>query len=276
MNLQEASEGVLKTLLNTTKELVLPSPNWAAHVCDGKLVLLSVKLTAFNQFVNLCKSVVLSEDSEQQLQVATFILQIPVKVPYLDYTIRSSLDLQSFLEKFDKVQLCKYFLQFQYETCETVGKDFSDVCSKCEPAHTKMEAEDNKQNNRSFHCNQCSETFSSSTEMKCHAYVFHNSYLTYTVSPKNQEEAKPNITVEKSGNVCKMCGTKWTTPQELTQHELLHFGGSFKCIACNENFNCLDRLVTHTKKYHPNVPFIQCERCNKKFVAARYLRVHMR
>lgn len=256
-------------MLTKLDEILVPSKNWGTHISNGNLVLLSIKPTSNNSLVELFKCIVLSENTEQQLQVNTSILQVPVKVSYLNYDIKEVSDLQSFINDFEKVQLCKYFLTVQNKTCETIGKNFSDICSNCE-----AEVQCNRDNslNETLKCSECSELFSSLDAIKCHSYVFHGNHLKYTVCT---EEVQKTVT-EESGYVCRICGNRCDSSKELTIHEVTHFNGSFKCVVCHESFNCMQRLITHTKKYHPNVPFIKCHLCNKKFVAARYLRVHLR
>lgn len=254
---------------------MLPSKSWGTHISGEKLALLSIKSTPYDGSVELFKSVILYENEEQHLQVNTSILQVPVKVPYLNYDIRDIAHLQAFINEFEKVQFCKYFITVQSGTCETVGKDFSDVCANCEAAHIiEINLQCNEENNsaHTLHCSTCPETFSSLEAMKCHAYVFHDNQLKYTVHSKEVEKAA----IEEPDYMCKICGNKWNSSKELLDHELTHFNGSFRCVVCHEKFNCLQRLVTHTKKYHPNVPFINCHLCNKKFAASRYLRVHLR
>lgn len=270
---------VLETLLNNLTDLKLPASSWATHICDGSLVLVSVKVAGFSK-VDLYKSVVITEDSKRHLQLNTCVLQIPVVMPDLDYNIRNMSDLQSFLNHFNKVQICKYFLQNKHENCGVVGKQFRDICANCETknaikisptCNTNSTASDNV-----FKCNKCSETFTSLEGMKCHAYVFHKGRLTYSFEPNIAEESAVNHDAQNLDQMCKICGSKWDSSEALQNHELMHFNGSFTCIVCRERFNCFERLISHTKKYHPNVAFIKCHYCSKKFVAARYLRVHLR
>lgn len=268
---------IFNYLISKLDELRLPSKSWGAHICGEKLALLSVKSTSYDSSVELFKSVVLYENEEQHLQVNTTIQQISVKVPYLNYDIRDIIHLQAFVNDFEKVQFCKYFIIIKDGACETVGKDFSDICSNCETAHIGVEINPqcNKESSSSdtFECRKCPEKFSSLEAMKCHSYVFHDNQLIYTVPSKELEKQPPN---EQPDYMCKICGSRWDSSKELLDHEVTHFSGSSRCIVCQERFNCVQRLVTHTKKYHPNVPFINCHLCSKKFVAARYLRVHLR
>lgn len=267
---------VLEALLNNLTDLMLPAPSWATHICDDSLVLVSVRVTGFTK-VDLYKSVVITEDKERHLQVNTCMLQMPVVVPYLNYSIKNISELQSFLNHFDNVQICKYSLQNKHENCEIVGKNYCNICANCEAADAvEINPVCNTDNNNVFKCNKCSETFTSLEGMKCHAYVFHKSRLTYSFEPVVAEESAVNLETENLDYMCKICGSKWDSSKALREHELMHFNGSFTCMVCRERFNCFERLITHTKKYHPNVSFIKCHKCSKKFVAARYLRVHLR
>lgn len=267
----------LQTLISNLQDLVLPSPDWGIHVCDGNLILLLVKLTDLNK-VDLCKSIIVSKKDDGVLQLNTCLSQTPVVVSYLNYSIKNIVELQSFVECFNKVQVCKYFAQRKYETvtCEIVGKDYSNVCGSCEAVVINPECIESSAPSSLYKCKMCSESSPSLEELKCHAYVFHDARLSYTVEPQRREEATMDVENKKLDYTCKMCGSKCDSSNALKDHELQHFNGSFKCVVCQVHFNCLDRLVTHTKKYHPRAPFIRCHRCGKTFVTARYLRTHLR
>lgn len=261
---------VFNALLSNIDQLELPSKSWGTHIAGEKIALIAIKPSPFDGFVDLFKSIVLYENEEQQLQVTTTILQMPIKVAYLNYDIKDITDLQTFLNQYEKVQFCKYFIADQYETCETIGKDFSNICANCETATNNLEINQqcNKENSLShvFECNTC---FSSLEATEWHSYV----------SPDNQSDLKDK---EKPASktepdcMCQICGSKWDSPQELLEHEKAHFNGNLVCVVCHKDFNLFQRLVVHTKKYHPNVPFINCHLCKKKFSTARHLRVHLR
>lgn len=244
---------------------------------DGKIAILSVKSDPYHKsLVEINKSVLLYENEEQYLQVNTSIFQISIEVPYLNYDIRSISQLQSFVNDFEKVQFCKYLLCVQSENCGTIGKNFSDICANCECAIEMNPECKTIQNNSSerniFKCNNCSDSFPSLEVMQCHAYVLHDSHLDYTVHSEDMQESAD----KKSNYLCQICGKKSNSSKTLLDHELTHFIGGFRCLLCQQNFNCIQRIITHTKKYHPNVPFIKCHLCSKKFAEIRHLRIHLR
>lgn len=194
---------------------------------------------------------------------------MPVKVAYLNYDIKDITDLQTFLNEYENVQFCKYFTAEQCGACEVVGKDFSNICANCETAINDLEINEqcNKENSLS-HLFESGICFSSLEGMESLSYAL------YDNQTDSQDVEKPAS--KEPVHVCQICRSRWDSSQELLEHEKAHFNGSFTCIVCHKNFYCHQRLVAHTKHYHPDVPFIHCHLCKKKFRAVLLLRSHLR
>lgn len=261
------TNSTFNNLLSNINELVLPSKCWGTHVLNGKLAILSVQPSISDNSVKVYKCVLIYENREQDLQVDTSILNIPVKIAYLNYQIKDTSHLQAFINDFERVQFCKYYFSVQNEACETIGNNFSDVCANCVATYAIQINPAPEQT--TIKCTHCAEKFSSLEAMKCHVCVFHNKRIAYA-------RRDVRIETQEQSDICKICGFVSSSSKQLADHELAHFDGSFKCSVCHENFNYYERLITHTKKYHPYVPFIKCHQCNHKFTSLGGLRVHER
>lgn len=257
------------------QQLSLPSPSWASHICHGKLVLLSITLSD-DDMVDICKCIIMSE-KDGRLSIDTRISNIKVTVPYLNYNLENISDVNEFTNYFDKVQFCKEYLKGNSEGCEIVGRDFSDLCEKCEKAVAEK-SQSSKDSRDVLKCELCSEICSTLEAMKYHAEIHHDNNLQFHESKSAQETAEPlkSILKMEKRNMCAICGCNQRSSEALRKHELLHFDDGFKCAVCKETFNCLRRIVEHSKRYHPKVAFMKCQFCDKYFVTARYLRVHLR
>lgn len=100
-------------------------------------------------------------------------------------------------------------------------------------------------------CTQCGVQFSTPKKLKLHITQAHKTKPRAQTKPESPNPARKTKSLR-----CEVCRRMFTNNSALSKHMTVHSGSSrFECTECGKKYSYMERIKSHYRKNHPDVPF---------------------